>query len=79
MPQRIIRTFTSFNLPFTDPLGFTTVLMIINEALSKEIRDVISLNVPTSALTAVIKVGENEMLYKCNTKLHQFAVDIFVS
>ena len=39
----------------------------------------ISLNVPTSALTAVIKVGENEMLYKYNTKLHQFAFDIFVS
>ena len=53
--------------------------MIINEALSKEIRDVISLNVPTSALTTVIKVGENEMLYKYNTKLHQFEVDIFVS
>ena len=53
--------------------------MIINEALSKEIRDVISLNVPTSALTAVIKINENEMLYKYNTKLHQFAVDIIVS
>lgn len=53
--------------------------MIINEALSKEIRDVISLNVPTSALTAVIKINENEMLYKYNTKLHQFAVDVFVS
>ena len=39
----------------------------------------ISLNVPSSVLTAVMKVGENEMLYKYNTKLHQFSVDIFVS